>query len=216
MKRPCFVVGGGSSLKNFDFSLLANQDSIVTNKAIFDTPNPKYFITVDYTFLRKIDLKKFKSIKTTKIFVAGFHHFYIRESRGQIVDTRYNLVYDLSPFNIIIKSNKAEGIGPSFDEFRTGLNSGYCALQLAIILGYKEIVLLGIDLNITKNTTHYHNGYKGSAVSFERKLEEYYHYFQDGLRQIELGYPDIKVISCSLESRLNGIIPYISIAEILG
>ena len=49
-----FIVGGGSSLKKFDFTKLANKNTIVVNKAIVDVPNPKHFITMDYTFLKKI------------------------------------------------------------------------------------------------------------------------------------------------------------------
>ena len=205
--RQCFVVGGGSSLTGFDFPKLSNVDTIVINKSIFDVPNPNYFITADYTFLKKINLKFFERIETTKIFIADFHFPYLREKNAQIVDTRFNLIYDLRVFNLIIKARREKGVGFTFNDFRTGSNSGYCALQLAIIFGYTRILLLGMDMNKSEET-HYHGGYGESAESFNRKLDVYYVNFRIGLKQLKDSGKDIKVISCSPTSRLNGIIEY--------
>jgi len=207
MRKRIFLVAGGPSLKGFDFSKLKNEDTIVVNKSIFDVPSPNYFITVDYTFLRKININKFKSIKTTKVFVVDFSHSFLKEQNGQIVDTRFNLIYDLNVFDVIIKSYRAEGIGYSFDDFRTGLNSGYCALQQAVILGYKEIILLGFDLNAS-DTTHYHRGYGEERNSFVCKLKRYFDYFGVGLGLLTSSGWGIKVYSCSPNSGLNRIIPY--------
>lgn len=216
MRERVFLVGGGYSLQGFNFSRLRNEDTIVVNKSIFDVPSPNYFITVDYTFLRKININQFKLIKTTKVFVADFSYSFLKERNGQIVDMRKsNFIYDLNVFNLIIKSYKAEGIGYSFGDFRTGLNSGYCALQLAVVLGYKEIILLGFDLNIS-DATHYHKGYGEGKDSFKQKLEKYYNYFGMGLGLLTSSNRGIKVYSCSSNSKLNNIIPYCSVKEILG
>ena len=214
MRERVFIICGGPSLRDFDFSKLKNEDTITVNKSIFDVPSPNYFITVDYTFLQKINISQFKSIKTRKVFVVDFHFPFLKEQNGLIVDTRTNLIYYLNAFDFVVKSYKAEGIGYSFDDFRTGLNSGYCALQLAVILGYKEIYLLGLDLNVDK-ATHYHGGYGEGKSSFKCKLETYCNYFGVGLGLLISNRRGIKVISGSSTSRLNQIIPYVNVNEVL-
>jgi len=215
--KEVYIVGGGPSLKDFDFSKLNGHHVIAVNKSIFDVHHANYFLTIDYTFLRKIDLIKFNQINTTKVFVINFVNNYIKEVSGRIIDTRWNLPYDLKPFDVIIKSKSINGFGNTFGDFRNGNNSGFCALQLAILLGYTRINLLGFDLSIDKNKTHYHSGYSGTIQSqFLSRLDEYYKFFENGLIQLKDENPEIKIVSCSPISRLNQIIDYVNIEEILG
>jgi hypothetical protein len=214
--KEVFIVGGGSSLTGFDFSKLKGHHTIVVNKSIFDVPQANYFITIDYTFLRKIDLVKFNQIDTAKVFVINFANNYIKEVSGRIIDTRWNLPYDLKPFDVIIKSRSINGFGNTFGDFRNGCNSGFCALQLAILLRYTKINLLGFDLTINQEKIHYHTGYSGTTKSqFVSKLDEYYKFFEGGLIQLKEQNSEIKVVSCSPISRLNSIIDYVPIEKIL-
>lgn len=212
MREKVFVVAGGPSLKNFDFSFLRDKDTIVVNKSIFNVPNPNFFVSVDYTFLKKVDRVHFKNIPTTKVFVAALGHPSLQEEDGRITDTKFNLIYRLNEYDIIIKSRKQDGVGLTFYDFRTGKNSGFCALQLAIVLGYKEIYLLGVDLNITSSFTHYHGGYGESREKFNAKLPGYFEYFKIGLEQLR-EKSDIQVFSCSENSSLNSIIAYKNLME---
>lgn len=213
MEKKVFIIGGGPSLKDFDFELLRDKDTIAVNRAILDVPNPNYFITVDFTFLKKLRRSRLQSVDTTKIFVACLHFDFMTEKNGQIIDTKHDIVYDLSDFDLIVKSRGVKGIGYRFKDFKNGLNSGYCALQLAVILGYKKIYVMGIDLCLAKNKednkvkTHYHGGYGENAVSFSTKLEEYYAHFVCGLKEIKEN-TNIKVISLSPVSRLNNILKH--------
>ena len=87
-------------------------------------------------------------------------------------------------------------------------------MQLAIILGYEKIYLLGIDL--TKDAvTHYHGGYGERADKFNAKLPNYLSCFKRGLEQMKQDNTGMEVISCSSTSQLNGIIPYQPIEEVL-
>jgi hypothetical protein len=116
---------------------------------------------------------------------------------------------------MIVKSYKTEGLGHSFNDFRSGENTGFCALQLAILLGYKRIYLLGIDLSCT-DRTHYHEGYSGQRVSkFRPKLDQYARYFKTALKSLKKTSPDISVYSCCSTSCLNEIINYIPYESIL-
>jgi len=211
--KRVFVVCGGPSLEGFRFSRLTEEDTIVVNKSILDVPLPNYFITIDYTFLKKIGVNCFKRINTTKLFVANFGCSFLKEKNGQIVDTRFDLKYHLESFDKVVRSYRSDGIGFSFDDFRSGANSGYCALQLAVILGYKEIYLLGVDLNTT-DKTHYHGGYGQAYEVFNKKLEKYFRLFKTGLLELQ-SHSSIKVFSCSSSSRLNEIIPFRVIDEVI-
>ena len=207
MRKEVYIIGGGNSLKGFDFNKLKNRDTIVVNKAVKYVPNPTYFITMDFTVLKKIGLDLVAPYCGTTIFIANFAKPYLKEQNGQIIDTRFGLIYTLNEFNMIIKSWAEEGIGFDFQNFRSGNNSGYCALQLAILLGYKKIYLLGIDL-ITSEETHFHKGYGESKEKFDKKLKEYYRNFAIGLNELKEKCPDIQIYSCSKISRLKDILPY--------
>jgi len=209
-KKEIYIVGGGWSLRNKNLKWLANKTTICINKSIFYVPYPDYFITMDFTFLNKIKkLKKYlDSLSTDKIFVVNFHVPYLKEENGQIKDIRgHGIIYNLKDFNIIIKSYNVNGIGFKWKDFCNGANSGYCGLQLAILLGFNKIHLLGIDFVIGKQT-HFHGGYKESSISFQKKLDIYFEYWKKGLLELKEKRPDIKIISNSEISKLNGIIPY--------
>jgi len=209
-----FIVGGGPSLVGFGFSSLTDKCTLAVNKSVFHIPNLNYFISVDYTFLRKVSKEVFNSIRVKKFFVADFSYPSLKEVNGQITDTRYDMTYDLRDYNVLIRARKQEGIGYTFDDFRTGRNSGFCALQLAVIFGFRKIYLLGMDLN-QRGKTHYHEGYGERVKTFVPKLDKYYDYFKIGLEQLHQERPDIQVVSCSPISRLNDVIPFRNFCEVV-
>lgn len=201
-----YIIGGGSSLTDFDFSKLENKTTITVNKGLAYVPNLNYFVTMDFTALRKIPA--IEGSNATKIFIANLAEPCLQEMNGQIIDVRFNLIYKLEDFDMIIKSRNKNGIGFSFNDFRNGENSGFCALQLAILLGYKNIYLLGIDLDTVKESTHFHHGYNQNIKKFKQNLEAYYKNFVIGIKELKIKKPEIKVISCSQISKLNRVIPY--------
>lgn len=209
MKNSVYIIGGGPSLENFNFSKLEEKDVITINKSIYSYQNCKYFITMDHSFLMKQDKvsKHLKSFPATKIFIANLCPEYLIEKNGRFVDTRWNLIYKLNAFDMIIKSRNIENFGFDFNNFSNGNNSGYCAIQLAIILGYKEIHLLGFDLDTT-DKTHYHGGYGESTDSFNKKLEQYYQYLKKAILNLQSTETDIKIYSHSDNSKLNSILTY--------
>jgi len=209
MNKEIYIIGGGCSLQNKNLRMLQNKETIVTNKSICYVPNPNWFITMDYTFLRKMGNhfeQTFYNEKIPKVFIANFASPHLEEKNGHIVDIRWNLVYDLRDFNLIIKSYKTSGLGYHFGDFRNGDNTGYSALQLAIILGYTEINLLGLDLQVGQ-FTHFHKGYGENKDKFQNKLNKYYNYFKNSLAQLKKERPDINIYSCSETSKLNKFLP---------
>ena len=212
-----YVVGGGPSLMGIDMRVLTSTTTIAVNKAAFYLANPSYFITMDYTALKKLDVSKLKSLNCPRFFILNFAEQYIQVRNGAVVDIRTNLVYSdiYDCFDSIVLSRFNRGIGKSLRDFRSGSNSGYCALQLAIALGYTDIYLLGIDLVVNNGHTHFHNEYNESPFSFAKKLPNYYENFVLGIREIHEKLPLVHVSSCSSLSPLNTLIPYIALENTL-
>lgn len=203
-----FIVGGGPSLSGFDFNQLRNIDTIAVNKCILDIPWSKYFVTIDHSFFTKTNgiRRKLKNLNARKYFVANFATGQLKHNNGKIYCTKTKKHYDLKCVDYTIISNRIDGIGISWDDFRNGNNSGYCALQLAVLLGAKEIYLLGIDLEVGQNT-HYHGGYGEGVRTVRRKLDSYYPVFEGAINKIKS--LDIQIKSCSKSSRLNHLIEYV-------
>ena len=160
--KICFVVGGGPSLNNFNFEELIGYDTIAINKSVEYIPNPTYFITTDYTYFLKasLSIKKIKLKTTQTYFVANMAPNYMHVKNGNVVDVRSNIIYeDLYQYTGVIASNLCEGFGDNISKFCHGSNSGHCGIQLALLLGYEKIYLLGFDLNST-GQSHFHQSYK--------------------------------------------------------
>jgi hypothetical protein len=172
----CFVVGGGPSLNGFDFTQLNGFDTIAVNKSVEYIPNPTYFITTDYSYFVKASLpiERIKQKSKNTYFVANMTHDYMSFQNGRIVDTRRNFIYnDLYQYTGVIESNNIDGFGSSLAEFSNGGNSGHCGIQLALLLGYKKIYLLGFDLN-SEGQTHFHQSYREiDQASFKNRVNDY-------------------------------------------
>jgi hypothetical protein len=209
-----FVVAGGPSLSGFDFSLLDGKDVIAVNKAVDHIKKPSYFVTVDYTYLSKSDhsIKTYSDRGIKTVFIASTS---LSKKNDTYVDTKHNITYSrLNEFNHIVESNcsvNAEsGFSSNFTNFANGTNSGFCAVQLAISLGYKNIYLLGFDYNTDGERTHFHNSYNTRSNIFERIAK----YKENIITAIKLNNGRANIISCSATSALNEYLPYMDFNEI--
>jgi len=217
-----FIIGGGPSLLGFDFTRLRGKKTIAVNKAVFYAPNPDYFITHDLTFFKKIDLNKFSQIQTTKYLILCPVTFrYTEIIKDRIYDRRpypespWGYDYDIRLINFIIISKEEKGIGFNWDDFRHGENSGYSALQFAVIMQFNPIYLLGFDMNVHPGVAHWHEGYGEDPAQVQKRLDYYYHNFYTGLQELKNKKPWIEIYSLSPRSSLNNIIPYKDMDEVL-
>jgi len=210
-----FIIGGGPSLGGFNFKSLDGHDCITINKSLFNVPNPKYFITIDHSFLNKTKgvRRQIAESSANSFFVSNYAGGTLKDDDGRILCTKTKRHYNLAGFDVIIKSKKHAGIGFDWGDFRNGNCSGYCAMQLAVLLRYDEIYMLGIDLATSGNKTHYHNGYGTRLDKMVSSLDGYFKYFRDGVK-VALNN-NIKIFSCSSISRLNGIIPFVDSSTVL-
>ena len=177
-----FIVGGGPSINNVQLDHLKNEDTICVNAAINFVPNPTYFITMDYSYFdpkRKINTVDDVVKKSQhSYFVLNTQNGNIKNINNKITDVRHNFVYkDLDKFDRVIPSSAHSmpktGFGLDTNNFSHGNNSGFCAIQLAILLGYEEIYLVGYDLGISSNETHFNKLYDKSPLGFKNKVTAY-------------------------------------------
>ena len=148
----CFIVGGGPSLKGFDWSCLKGERVIAINRAFEDLPDADIVFSMDYRWhtwvtagrLGSDVLRKYQNFKGYKV---------------QLPTTdKQKFASDV----VAIKPYPGLRVSPSL---RYGLvpgdNSAIGATNLAICLGCSEIYLLGIDMrgDGKGHQTHYHSGY---------------------------------------------------------
>ncbi len=207
MNKEVFIIGGGESLIGFDFQKLSNLTTIAVNRAALDVPNPTYSITADSNTFQKIQDGVFNNVNTTWVLVTNPDHCTMKFKNGLFKNIRTNYVYNLFSVNMVIKNAGTDGIGFDFKDFRTGYNSGFCAFQLAVLLGYTKIYLLGFDLN---KGGHYYNKNLIDKISLDR----FYNNFILAFEMLKHQRPDIEIYSCSSTSRLNKHIPYIAFDSI--
>jgi len=210
-REEVFIVGGGHSLHNFNFEKLRNKETIAVNMAALDVPDPTYCITADSGIFRKLQKGTFKEVDSTWVLVSNPNHASMKWKQGKFIHNS-GFVYNFFVPNMVIRNSGTDGIGFSFNDFRTGYNSGFCAFQLAVLLGYKKIYLLGFDLVAEMGETHYHDRYKNRKISNDT-LNKFCSNFVYALKIIR-EKTDIEVFSCSAISKLNKHIPYKSFDKV--
>lgn len=175
-----FIIGGGPSINKIDLGLLENEDTMCINASINYVKNPTYFVTMDYSYF---DTKR--NINTVdevvnkakySYFILNTNNTNLRNINGKITDIRHNFVYDdLYKFSRVISSSeiiiKDKGFSINSKNFANGENSGFCGIQLATILGYEEIYLIGFDLDSNNKETHFHKKYSNSQI--KNKINDY-------------------------------------------
>lgn len=140
--KRCFIIGNGPSLSTEDLKLLNNEYTFASNRIynIFSETDwrPNFYVCIDPIQLAEnkneisemIDIVKFiscrKKMKDDKIF-------YINDKRTYIVNP-----------NKKYRVNFSDDIAKKVYSHSTVL---YVALQIAIYMGFTEIILLGVDHN---------------------------------------------------------------------
>ncbi|MHA1225226.1 MAG: glycosyltransferase [Candidatus Hodarchaeales archaeon] len=180
----CFIIGGGESLKGFDFSKLNGELIIGVNRA-YEKVDCSIMFAMDYEFYKwivrgKLGQKakeKFDNFKGYKVWVDS---------------AKYSYLKDIFLLNCI----GTDGFSWSLkDGLASGCNSGYAALNLAVCLGANPIYLLGFDMR----GGHWHTEYP------DKQPESVYKKFKIYFEKIapELKQKGIKVINLNPNSTLR-------------
>ena len=154
----CFIVGGGSSLKNFNWEILddPNKFVIAINNAFMVLPNAQILYCTDDPWINENQklLEKFKGFKWQGTLSPN------PQTKNPVIDKQWHLT-------------GKDGLETKEGCLRHGSNSTYAAINLAAIhLGFNKIFLLGIDMQWgehgNKNTSHWHSDFKPhSRVDYE-------------------------------------------------
>lgn len=187
--QRCFIIGGGESLKDFDFSKLKNELVIGVNRA---------YEKIDCTVMFAMDRTLYEWITTgalgqeTKKKFGAFKGFPVwLDSAGYDYPSGIFVLGKLpnSKFNYSMKN----GISG-------GTNSGFGALNLAACLGANPIYLLGFDMK-GKNGKQawWHNGYP------EKQGDEVYKTYISDFKKAasELKEKGVQVVNLNPESELK-------------
>lgn len=119
------------------------------------------------------------------------------------VPTFAGLKYSIDPRAIwpgvtILKNTGREGLELEPTGLRTGMNSGYQAMNLAVHFGAKRIVLLGYDMQTDGVRTHWFGDHPQKTVSPFRGFMQQFDRVRAPLRSL-----GITVVNCSRRTALT-------------
>ncbi len=186
-----YIIGGGPSLKGFNFKELSGCRTIAINKALL------YHTEADVLYWTD----------------GRFYTWFKNE-----VDSYKGLKFALKPGSLytndikILRKGKPYGLEEDPQTLSHGFNSGYAAINLAYHLGAKRIILLGFDMTNDGNQTHFHDGYPTRAAG-NRIYEDK---FLPGFKQLssEIKNKGIDIYNASPHSRLKDF-PIITLNQAL-
>jgi len=176
-----FIIGGGSSLKGFNWSLLENECTIGCNTAFtLGEKICKICIFGDPKWFRKFqeELRIYKGVLFT--------------SAGELRNTRLNWLWTLP--------RKSRGLGTT--SLGWNCNTGATAINLALILGAQRVFLLGFDMHLSKDgKSNWHDRLlsKQKAVVYEKFIEAFTRVSMD-LKKV---FPGKEVINITDDSDLD-------------
>jgi len=99
-----------------------------------------------------------------------------------------------------LKNDGTYGISHNWPRLKTGQNSGYQAINLAYLMGFKKIILLGYDMQITNGKIHWHEPHKGMNPD-EHRLK----IWKENYKQlaVELIAASVTVLNATRETALD-------------
>lgn len=187
--QRCFILGGGESLKNFDFSKLKGELVIGVNRA-YELMDCMVNFAMDYNLhgwitkgrLGKKAKEKFEDYEGYPVWLDAVGYDY---PKGIFILNKSN-----SPaFSYSMK----EGIGG-------GTNSGFGALNLAVCLGASPIYLLGFDMKGKDGRqSWWHDGYP------DKRSDDIYGMFINDFKRVasELMKRGTQIINLNADSELK-------------
>ncbi len=186
--QRCFIIGGGESLKEFDFSKLRNELVVGVNRA---------YEVIDCPINFAMDCTLYDWITQGKLGQEAKEKF--EDFKGYFVWLD-SVGYDYPAGIFIINKTGGHNLSTSLKEgIAGGTNSGFGALNLAVCLGANPIYLLGFDMKGKDGKQGWwHNGYP------EKQGERVYGAFANDFKRAAPGLhkEGIEVINLNPDSDL--------------
>ena len=155
--RPCYLIGGGTSLRDFDFSKLTDGIKVGCNRSAFES-DADVLVTLDQQFARQR-----------------------RDQIQDFVDSGKSAVLAMPPSEVghtqiegatYIYRVRNEGLSHKKDQIY-GVHTGRAALNVAFLMGAKDIRLLGYDMQNGKEGVHFHGGYPWQNAETNRFMNKW-------------------------------------------
>lgn len=187
--EPCFILGGGPSLKGFDVERLRGKGRVIAINAAF-------LLAPWADVLYMADLGCYENFRDRAHLYRGEH--FITRSKIKAPDPAHNLK----------RVNKTL-TAPISDDAGTvvGQDSGSNSLNVAYLFGASPIYLLGFDMT-PGNWHDLHH--KPQRESFSRTYMPFFEAMAP-----ELARRGVKVFNCNPESALT-CFPYANIEKVVG
>lgn len=190
----CFIIGGGPSLKGFNFKRLKGEKIIAVNRAYEQVPFADIMFSMDSRYFQWIAIGQMACKEDGQ---KAHEKYYAFEGMKVWVDTHNFCYKDI----YCVKGIEAEGVSFSLQQgIYHGNNSGYAAINLAVCLGANPIYLLGFDMNHTENgETHWHDGYPAKQdLETVQRFIPHFNYLAKALKDTKF-----KVINLNNNSALS-------------
>lgn len=206
------VIGGGPSIlhllsEQFNFDQLHSIGIIVGTNRAYHLMNPNYLWFSDSNFWRTFK-EEILATDSIKFFPAEYQ----QQELGGVDDPQ------ATPVLVERTYRTGDQLVPRVEHGRlliTG-GSGVCGLRVAMYLGLNPIYLLGMDCQPdTTGKQHFHDAYddKPWTLATPAWYDRCYQVFRSTIERAELeGYT---IYSCSQFSRLNDVISYKNIVDVL-
>ncbi len=177
--EPCYILAGGPSLQSFDAQSIRHARVIAINESYRLAPWAEILYFCD----RKWYERKREDIR--------------RLWTGRWMATLENQIDGVKA----MKNTGEDGFDEQCWCLRHGHNSGYQAIHLAAHLGASPVYLLGYDMRVPGNRTHWHGGHGASPDQYGRNLSDMLPHFA-GLA-VELEKRGIQVVNLTPGSALE-------------
>ena len=151
--KRCFIVGTGPSLSLEDLQLIKGEYSFSVNSIVLSYPDtdwrPTYYCIQDRFGYEKLK----ESIKAANMDVVF----------NGISNKRMTPIMDIDnipfPLNLLdhgksIPKHITKFSGDAYKVVYAGHSITYSAMELAVYMGFKEIILLGVDCDYSKEVNH--------------------------------------------------------------
>lgn len=190
--EPVFIVGGGSSLKDFNWSLLEGKQCVAVNTAFKKVKHAQMMFFCDHYFVKQHG------------DVNGEHFW---RFQGDLKLTVWNQYEGCGGIKAVKVKNVPFSEEPDFLPDLQGklFNAGALAVNAAYLAGARHIVLLGFDMCKTKDGNNWHTGTKlaHNRTTDGKVYDSYIKAFDSMAEYIKENKIKCKIVNCSKKSKLK-------------
>lgn len=187
--RDLFIVGGGPSLRGRDMSGLRKRGRVLAVNRAFELIPCDAVFSLDLTFIKNRRRELEMAARRSEVILAVPDDY----SDGLVAGATY--------------VKRIQGKGVSFDPraIINGLNSGYGAVNVAILKRALRIYLLGFDLvaPATGEPGHWHDGYDWNNGSSRIYYSRWAQRFDEIARDVDMLGGTVQIINANPSSAIR-------------